>query len=218
MTSSDPFAKPSSESGSSDIFRQLLEDHQHCMQSLLSLQDTIGAAATLMQNTLQQQGRILVCGNGGSAADAQHFAAELVGRFEAERPALAAISLTTDSSILTALANDYDFRQVFARQVEALGSRNDVLLTISTSGNSPNLLAAVEAARSRRLKTIGLLGRQGGSLKAVVDISVTVSHTVTARIQEAHSFILHYWALRLESAFLSSQVRGEIGKKSCPHF
>lgn len=184
---------------SSETFKRLLDDHQQCLQGLLALQPDIEAAGGLMQNVLEQQGRILICGNGGSAADAQHFAAELVGRFEVERKALAAIALTTDSSILTALGNDYGFESLFARQVMALGCCGDALLVISTSGNSGNLITAVKAARAAGLKTIGLLGRDGGSLKPLVEVAVTVAHGVTARIQEAHSFILHYWAGVLET-------------------
>lgn len=190
---------PTPASGITLSFETLLQDHLDCLQQLSQLQPAIDLAVVSMRQTLARQGRILICGNGGSAADAQHFAAELVGRFEAERPALGAIALTTDSSIVTALANDYAFEHVFARQVEALGRPGDLLLAISTSGNSPNVLKAVKVARSRELKTVGLLGQQGGALKHAVDIEVTVNHRVTARIQEAHSFILHYWAGVLEA-------------------
>jgi D-sedoheptulose 7-phosphate isomerase len=137
---------------------------------------------------------VLACGNGGSASDAQHFAAEFVGRFERERPGLAAISLTTDTSILTAVGNDYDFTQVFAKQVQALGSPGDVLLALSTSGNSANVLAAVDAARARDMTVIALTGRGGGKLRdklADTDVHICVPHERTARIQEVHILAIH---------------------------
>jgi D-sedoheptulose 7-phosphate isomerase len=137
---------------------------------------------------------VLVCGNGGSAADSQHFAAELIGRFERERPELAAIALTTDSSILTAVANDYAFEQVFARQVRGLGREGDVLVAISTSGNSPSVLAAAEAAHERGLAVVALTGRGGGRLGEMLgdgDVHLCVPHERTARIQEVHLLIIH---------------------------
>lgn len=139
-------------------------------------------------------GKVLACGNGGSAADAQHFAAEFVGRFERERPELAAIALTTDSSILTAIANDYDFNVVFSRQVRALGQAGDVLLAISTSGNSANVMAAIEAAHSRDMVVIGLSGRGGGKMQQALrdtDVHICVPHDRTARVQEVHLLTLH---------------------------
>jgi len=138
--------------------------------------------------------KVLSCGNGGSAADAQHFAAEFVGRFERERPELAAIALTTDSSILTAIANDYDFNVVFSRQVRALGQPGDVLLAISTSGDSGNVLAAIEAAHERDMVVIGLSGRGGGKMARALrdtDVHICVPHERTARIQEVHLLTLH---------------------------
>jgi D-sedoheptulose 7-phosphate isomerase len=140
---------------------------------------------------LRSGGRVLACGNGGSAADAQHFAAELVGRFERERAALAAIALTTDTSILTALANDYAFTRIFARQVEALGRPGDVLLGISTSGASANVLAAFEAAKACGMTTVALTGRDGGAVGAAADIHVNVPAASTARVQEVHRTLLH---------------------------
>jgi D-sedoheptulose 7-phosphate isomerase len=139
-------------------------------------------------------GKILACGNGGSAADAQHFAAELVGRFERERPELAAIALTTDTSILTAVANDYGFNAIFSRQVRALGQAGDVLLAISTSGNSANVLTAIEAAHEREMVVIGLSGRNGGKMTQALrdtDVHICVPHDRTARIQEVHLLTLH---------------------------
>jgi len=154
----------------------------------------IADAAQALLNCLTNGGKVLVCGNGGSAADAQHFAAEFVGRFEQERPGLAAIALTTDSSIITALANDYDFNVIFARQVRALGQAGDVLLAISTSGNSANVLAAIEAAHEREMVVIGLSGRSGGKMNQALrdtDVHICVPHERTARIQEVHLLSLH---------------------------
>jgi D-sedoheptulose 7-phosphate isomerase len=141
--------------------------------------------------SLGNGGKILVCGNGGSASDAQHFAAELVGRFMRERRALASIALTTDTSILTALANDYAFDRVFARQVEALGRPGDVVLGISTSGQSANVLAAFAAARALGLAVVALTGRDGGEVGRSADIHINVPSPSTARVQEVHRTLLH---------------------------
>src|SRR3989442_7289803 len=149
----------------------------------------IARAAALMTDCLLADGKILACGNGGSAADAQHFAAELVGRFERERPGLAAISLATDSSILTAIGNDYDYSEVFAKQVNALGQAGDMLLAISTSGNSSNVVAAIDAAHDREMSVVALTGKGGGRVSELMgarDVHLCVPHTVTARIQEMH--------------------------------
>src|SRR6187431_1651874 len=154
----------------------------------------IARAATLLTECLLTDGKILACGNGGSAADAQHFAAELVGRFERERPELPAIALTTDTSLLTAVANDYSFEQVFAKQVRALGSRGDVLLAISTSGNSPNVIEAINAAHEHELAVIALTGKGGGRIGELLrdgDVHLCVPHTRTARIQEVHLTTIH---------------------------
>ncbi len=154
----------------------------------------IARAAGVLTECLLADGKILVCGNGGSAADAQHFAAELVGRFERERPELPAIALTTDSSLLTAVANDYSFEQVFAKQVRALGSKGDVLLAISTSGNSGNVIAAIEAARQREMRVVALTGKGGGQIGELLadsDVHLCVPHSRTARIQEVHLLTIH---------------------------
>lgn len=151
-------------------------------------------AAMLIVAALKNGNKVLACGNGGSAADSQHFAAELVGRFETERVALPAIALTTDSSILTAVANDYAFDEVFARQVLALGNSGDILLAISTSGNSPNVLKAIEVAHAKNMAVIALTGKNGGKIAEVLnnnDILLNVSHSRTARIQEVHLTIIH---------------------------
>jgi D-sedoheptulose 7-phosphate isomerase len=152
----------------------------------------------MITETIKKGNKILVCGNGGSASDAQHFCAELIGRFERDRKALPAIALTTDSSILTALGNDYGYDTIFSRQLEALGETGDILIGISTSGNSKNVILATEIAKEMKMRTIGLLGNDGGKLASSVDFAVVVPHTVTARIQEAHIFIIHFWAACVE--------------------
>lgn len=148
-------------------------------------------AATAMIDALRRGNKILVFGNGGSASDAQHFAAELVGRFTRERAALAAIALTTDTSILTALANDYAFERVFARQIEALGRAGDVALGISTSGASPNIVQALAVAQAAGLITVALTGRDGGAVGAAAAIHINVASASTARVQEVHRTLLH---------------------------
>ena len=153
--------------------------------------ENIVDAAMLIARCLRGGGKLLLFGNGGSAADAQHLAAEFIGRFRIERQALAAIALTTDSSILTAVGNDYGFDQIFARQVQALGRTGDVAIGISTSGNSPNVNSAITQAAKQELKTIGLAGKDGGSLAKCVDISITVASSNVAMIQECHITIGH---------------------------
>jgi len=148
-------------------------------------------ATAAMREALGRGRKVLVFGNGGSASDAQHFAAELVGRFQRERKALPSLALTTDTSVLTALANDYAFERVFARQIEALGQAGDVALGITTSGESPNVLAALQTARAQGLKTIALTGRSGGSAGSAADIHVNVPDQSTARVQEVHRTLLH---------------------------
>ena len=176
------------------IIKKSLAAHQEVFARLLIEQiDNIEQCAALIVAAARSNNRVLLCGNGGSAADAQHIAAEFVGRFERERRALAAVALTTDSSALTAIGNDYGFERVFARQVEALARPDDVLIGISTSGNSPNVLAAMLAAREIGCRTIGLTGAAGKKLAGVSDAAVLVPSSRTAHIQEAHSFIGHVW-------------------------
>ncbi len=164
------------------------------LQSMDALAGPIAAAAERMVQCLKLDGKIMACGNGGSAADSQHFASELLNRFEMERPGLAAIALTTDTSTLTSIANDYDYDQVFSKQVRALGQKNDLLLAISTSGNSKNVLAAVLAAHENGLGVVALTGRNGGKLTEILqpsDIHICVPAQSTARIQEVHLLTLH---------------------------
>jgi D-sedoheptulose 7-phosphate isomerase len=164
------------------------------LQSMDALAGPIAAAAERMVQCLKRDGKILACGNGGSAADAQHFSAELLNRFEMERPGLAAIALTTDTSTLTSIANDYDFEQVFSKQVRALGHAQDLLLAISTSGNSRNVIAAIQAAHECQMGVIALTGKNGGKMGEMLtpeDIHICVPATSTARIQEVHLLTLH---------------------------
>ena len=163
--------------------------------------DHILTQADDLAERLKRGCKILVCGNGGSAADAQHFAAELTGRYLKERRALAGIALTTDTSALTAIGNDYGYDLVFSRQVEALGRPGDVLVGISTSGNSPNVLRAVASAKALGMRTIGMLGRDGGTLKGAVDDALIVPSSVTARIQEIHEMVFHFWCEALDEHF-----------------
>jgi len=181
-------------------FMSELEEHQSLITRLADCSAVIEAAGEQLINTLKQGGKILLCGNGGSAADCQHIAAEFVVRYEKKRKAMAAIALTTDSSILTAHANDFDFETVFSRQIEALGNDKDCLIAISTSGKSKNILRAVEAAKSKGMIVIGLTGCEGGELSKQATVSVIVPSVVTARIQEAHILIGHWWCGAIEEA------------------
>ncbi len=166
-----------------DVKRALVED-----KKLISC---IEDAADVITESIKGGGKVLVCGNGGSAADSQHFAAELLGKFYKIRKALPAVALTTNTSILTAIANDISFEDVLARQVEALGKEGDVLIGISTSGNSKNVIKAIQMARKRNIKVIGLTGESGGKMRDMVDILINVPSSDTPRIQEAHILVLH---------------------------
>ena len=160
----------------------------------VALTPRIAAASHLMVNSLKNGGKILACGNGGSAGDSQHFAAELIGRFERERAELAAIALTTDSSILTAVANDYSFDEIFSKQVRGLGKSGDILFAISTSGNSRNVVAAIEAAHLKGMHVVGMTGRNGGKIADLMkssDVLLNVDSQLTTRIQEVHLLTLH---------------------------
>ena len=164
----------------------------------------IAEAARLMAASLGAGGKVLSCGNGGSAADAQHFASELLNRFETERSSLAAVALTTDASTLTSIANDRDYREVFSRQVSGLGRPGDILLAISTSGASPNVTAAVKAAHSAGMRVVALTGRDGGALSAALeegDVELRAPHSRTARIQEIHLLTIHCLCRLLDDAF-----------------
>lgn len=173
------------------LFLTNLAEHQRLFAQLGALEPDVARAGSLIARSLAAGGKLLVCGNGGSAADAQHLASELTGRFIQERTPLAAVSLTTDSSALTCIGNDYSFDEVFARQLRALGRAGDVLVAISTSGHSANVRRAVEDARALGMPVIGLLGRDGGAIKGLCDVAIVVPDPATARIQEAHILVIH---------------------------
>ncbi len=181
-----------------DINKRIVKHFKDSADLKLRVMDAlakpIAEAARACFESVANDHKILVCGNGGSAADAQHFSAELLNRFEKERPGLACVALTTDSSVLTSIGNDYDFNLIFSKQVRALGLPGDVLLAISTSGNSPNVVAAIKAAHERDMRVIALTGRNGGEMAASLqssDILICVEAQVTARIQEVHLVSLH---------------------------
>ena len=177
-------------------------------QSAQALSKPIGAAISAILASVTSGGKVLACGNGGSAADAQHFAAEFVGRFERERPELGAIALSTDSSILTAIANDYHYDQIFSKQVRALGQSGDVLLAITTSGNSVNVLAAIEAAHERDMTVVALTGKGGGKMLQALretDVHICVPHERTARIQEVHLLTIHCICDGVDTQLLGDQ-------------
>jgi D-sedoheptulose 7-phosphate isomerase len=178
-----------------DVIRGHFADSIATKQSAMAvLVAPIAAATELLTCALRADAKVLSCGNGGSAADAQHFSAELVNRFERERPGLAAIALTTDTSTLTSIANDYAYDQVFSKQVTALGRPGDVLVAISTSGNSPNVVAAIRAAHERRMRVVALTGRDGGRMAEQLhdgDVEIRVPAERTARIQEVHLVVIH---------------------------
>jgi D-sedoheptulose 7-phosphate isomerase len=175
----------------STLFIDNLRQHLDLFSRLELLDEPIAHAAATITDCLRNGGKLLICGNGGSAADSQHIAAEFTGRFIEDREPIAALALSTDTSALTCIGNDYSFDEVFSRQVRALGRPGDCLLAITTSGNSGNVLAAVHAAQQRGMSTIGLLGRDGGKAAGICTHSIVVPSQVTARIQEAHILIGH---------------------------
>ncbi len=184
------------------MLRQVIEEHSRVLEETLATQmESFQKAAALAEDCLQAGGRILIFGNGGSAADAQHFAAELVGRFEQDRHGLPALALTVNSSSLTAISNDYGFDRVFARQVEALARPGDLVIAISTSGESENVVKAARVARQAECKVVGMTGASGGSLADVCDALIAVPSRTVARVQEVHEICLHALAALLERRF-----------------
>jgi len=181
----------SSKPDAAEVFGKAIAEHMEVVRQLVDQQPVLEGIATAMTKTLRAGGKILWCGNGGSAADSQHLAAEIVGRFCRERRGLASVALTTDTSILTSVANDYGFEAAFSRQVEALGVRGDLLVGISTSGNSRNVLAALESGRAAGLVTVAFTGSGGGKMAQLADHLLAVSSCDTARIQEAHILAGH---------------------------
>jgi phosphoheptose isomerase len=172
---------------------------QETLERSRALLPAIAAAGQEIRQALQAGGKLLTAGNGGSAADALHLAEELVGRFDKERPSLPAISLCGDPTLLTCIGNDYGYERLFSRQIEGLGRAGDVLVIFSTSGNSPNLLAALKTAQARGLRTIAVLGKTGGAVRGLATHEIIVPSEVTARVQEVHTFILHCWLTLIEA-------------------
>ena len=182
----------------SNLFDAALTGHTQTFAQLSSLRPHVFAAAEAAADAVRAGNKVLFCGNGGSAADAQHLAAELVGRLVRDRRALPGLALSTDSSALTCIANDFGYDEVFARQVEGIGRTGDVLVAISTSGNSMNVIRAVEVAKPIGITTVGLLGRSGGQLASMVDLPIIVASEETARVQEAHIFLGHVLCALIE--------------------
>lgn len=194
-------AQPSAEPGA-DFVANSFAEHGETLSKLIAANlDSVRKCGELVVDTFKSGGKVLVCGNGGSAADSQHIAAEFVGRYETERRSLPAIALTTDTSALTALANDYDFERIFARQVESLANHGDCLIAISTSGNSSNVIAAAMEARRKGARVVCLTGAEGKKLASLSDGAVLVPSNRTARIQEAHITIAHVWCEMVDKAF-----------------
>jgi D-sedoheptulose 7-phosphate isomerase len=192
------------------IFGRAIADHLEVIRQLEGQQGLLESIAVAMTATLQAGGKILWCGNGGSAGDAQHLAAELVGRFRRERKGLASVALTTDTSILTAVANDYGYEAVFSRQVEALGNAGDLLVGITTSGNSHNVIAAMEAAREQGMVTVAFTGEGGGRVAGLAEYLFAVPTRDTARVQEAHILAGHMLCDWIEVAFVHAAQAASI--------
>lgn len=181
-------------------FSKQLDQNISVFSNLKTIEESVLSASGLINNSIKSGGKLMLCGNGGSAADSQHIAAELVGRFIKDRRPLPAIALSTDTSAITCISNDYGYEYIFSRQVESLGNEADVLLAISTSGNSNNIVEAIKTAKQKNLKVIGLLGKDGGVIKEMCDIPIIVPSDVTARIQEVHIFLGHFFCLMLEKS------------------
>ncbi|MES2933214.1 MAG: phosphoheptose isomerase [Pseudomonadota bacterium] len=191
------------------ILAQFHESAELKIQAATALSQPIAQAVELMFTALSNGNKILACGNGGSAADSQHFAAELVGRFERERLPLPAMALTTDTSIMTAIGNDYSYREIFSKQVQAFGQSGDVLLAISSSGNSANVLAAIEVALEREMRVVALTGKGGGAIGTLLtdaDVHICVPHDRTARIQEVHLLTIHCLCDGIDVALFGGDV------------
>lgn len=180
-------------------FSKYMNEHLEVAQKMSQIENQIEEARTIISSCIESGGKILIAGNGGSAADSQHFAAELMVKYKIERIALPAIALTTDTSILTAHANDFEFSSIFERQVQALGKANDTLIAISTSGNSQNILQAIDAAKQKEMNVIALSGNDGGKMKNLIPEAIVIPSKVTSYIQEMHICILHYFCETFEN-------------------
>ena len=189
-----------------ELINKHIQEHKDVLDSISQLDESIEKVANVFISCLEKGGTIFWCGNGGSASDSQHLAGELVGRFAGERRPLKSIALTADSAVMTCIVNDYGYEHIFSRQVEALGSKGDVLVGISTSGNSKNVLNAFEVAKNKGVRTIGLLGKAGGMAKNLVDESIIVSSNSTARVQEMHILVGH---------ILCDLIEGGLNLKAC---
>jgi len=184
------------------ILPKLAAGAQQALQSLLAQEQAFERIADAAVQSLAAGGKLLTCGNGGSAADALHLAEELVGRYQRDRRSFAAICLNADPTLLTCIGNDYGFEQVFARQVQGLAGKHDLLICFSTSGNSPNVLRAIDAAKILGVKTVALLGKDGGQAKGRADLELIIHHPDTARVQEAHTMVLHALLQRIEQGLV----------------
>jgi D-sedoheptulose 7-phosphate isomerase len=189
------------------MFKEYLDHATATINSLRSLQKETQQAIDHLSECLSNGGKILTCGNGGSAAEAAHFATEFLCRFEKDRPSLPALNLTADGSFLTATGNDYQFANIFARQIEGLARKSDVLVVFTTSGNSPNIIEALRSGRTRGMRTIALLGRDGGVAKELADLAIVVPSQVTSHIQEAHQVLLHIICSAVERVMFPSLAK-----------
>jgi len=189
-----------------ELINKHIQEHNDVLDSISKLDESIEKVANVFISCLKKGGTIFWCGNGGSASDSQHLAGELVGRFVGERRPLKSIALTADSAVMTCIVNDYGYEHIFSRQIEALGSKGDVLVGITTSGNSKNVLNAFEVAKNKGVRTIGLLGKAGGMAKNLVDESIIVSSNSTARVQEMHILVGH---------ILCDLIEGGLNLKAC---
>lgn len=203
MEKAQPIQSKEFETMKNKIIEEFLAHQDTTIKTIETMQSSLLEAAKLVIGVLKTGNKVLICGNGGSAADAQHFAAELTGRYKTERKGLPGIALTTDTSALTAIGNDYGFDHVFARQVEALAQKGDLLIGISTSGNSKNVLNALKVAKSTGCKTLGLTGRGGGAMNDLCDINLVVPSDDTPRIQEMHILFIHTICQLVDDAFVS---------------
>ena len=177
-----------------------LEEHIKNSKSIYKLITKINKLTNIILSAFKEEKKLLICGNGGSAADAQHFSSELIGKYEKERSSFPAIALTTDSSAITAISNDFGFNNVFSRQIEGLGKSGDILIVISTSGNSKNLVKAIETAKKKNITCVALLGKNGGLISEMVDLDIIISSNRTSRIQEMHGLIIHIICGLIESS------------------